>query len=448
MNISDFYKTKYVGWASYDNLRSISSAVDGLRVASRKTIFTVKKKNINKDIKVSALSNTIILEAEYLHGDASLNGVISNMAQQFAGSNNLSWLSPESAFGTRQNPVSAAPRYIFTKKTEWFDQLIPSEDDDILFHQTFEGHNVDPKFYLPIIPMILINGANGISPGARQLIFNRSLKDVVKHITNLLEGKQSKYDFIPHWNGFNGTIEQGATPRQYIIKGKCEIKNTTTVEITEVPIKYTYKSYIAVLDQLEEDGKITGYDDYCNPKSGEFKFNVRFTRQNLAMYDNDKMMNLLKLIQNESEILTVIDENNRLAYLDSIQDVFNIFYKTRLDGYHKRKQSLIKTLKEEIEYNSMKALFIDYILKGKIKVLDLHKSKSDIEKVLISLELKKIEGSFDFLLNMGIRSLTQEGYQRLTDKVSELNKQLKYVEETSAERMWLDDLKKLQKYVR
>ncbi len=447
MKISDFFKTEYCSWAAYDNLRSITSAVDGLRIASRKTVFTVKKKNINRDIKVSALSNTIILEAEYLHGDASLNGVISNMAQQFTGANNLSWLSPESSFGTRQEPTPSAPRYIYTRKPEWFDLLIPSDDDNILHHQTFEGHNVDPKYYLPILPMLLINGANGISPGARQLIFNRSAKDMLKHLQDILNNKPSKYDFKPHWNGFKGTVEKGETEKQWVIKGICEIKNTTSVEITEVPIKYTYKGYIKVLDELEESGKITGYEDHCNPKSGEFKFTVKFTRQNLAMYDHPKMMQLLKLIQNETEIYTVIDENNKLQYLDSVQEVFDIFYKTRLQGYYDRKDSMIKSLKYDISFNQNKALFIKNIIDKAITIDDLHQPKLVVEQLLKDKGFESCDG-YDYLMNMNLRSLTEDGYIRLLERVKELQSQLEYIENTSPEKMWADDLSKIKKFIK
>jgi DNA topoisomerase-2 len=445
MKVSEFFKTKYVAWASYDNLRSISSAIDGLKIASRKTIFTVKKKNINKDMKVSALSNTIILEAEYLHGDASLNGVISNMAQQFTGSNNLSWISPESAFGTRQNPAASAPRYIFTKKTDYFDFLIPSDDDNILNHQTFEGHNIDPKFYLPIMPMLLINGSNGISPGARQLIFARSVKKLHQHLLTILEGKPSKYNFAPYWNGFKGEITQGDSSKQWIIKGKLEIKNTTAVEITEVPIRYTYKSYIKVLDELEEIGKITGYDDFCNPKTGEFKFIVKFTRQNLSMLDHSKLMILLKLIQNESEIYTIIDETNRLRYFTDVRDVFNIFYETRLNGYQLRKDSMLISIQKDIDYNKNRSLFIKEFAEGNINLRDDIKT---LENRLISLNIAKYESSFDYLLNMNIKSLTKEGYQRVLEKIIELENHLEYIRTTSIQQMWIDDLKKLNKFIK
>lgn len=448
LKVSDFFKTRHISWAAYDNLRSISSAIDGLVIARRKAIFTVKKKNIIRDTKVSALANTVILEAEYLHGDASLTGVISNMAQQFTGSNNLSWLSPESAFGTRHDPVASAPRYVYTKKPEWFDILIPSEDDDILEHQTFEGHNIDPKYYLPILPMLLINGGRGTTPGAKQMIFNRSPKKIMNHIITLLEGKKSNYDFVPYWTGFQGSVEQGDTPRQWKIKGKCEIKNTTTVEITEVPINYSYKKYISVLDDLEEANKISSYEDYCDPKTGKFHFIVKFTRQNLADMTVPKLMDLLKLVYTDSEIYTVVDEKNRIAFLETIQDVFDIYFKTRLDGYVRRKEAMIKSLKYDIEFNQNKADFIFKIMDETILPRHLYGEKSEVEKMLADRGLKRFDDGYDSLLNMGIRSLTKDGYARLEAKVEELKSQLKYVEETTAEQMWINDLKKISKFIK
>ena len=172
MKIEDFLNTKLVNYASYDNLRKIASCVDGLKNAARKVLYTVHDKKIKEKIKVLQLANKCAEYSDYLHGD--LSGVVVTLGQDFSGTNNLPLIEKSGSFGTRSVNESAAPRYIFANGSKDFFKIFKYEDDDILIKQEFEGFQIEPKFYLPVLPMILINGSEGVSSGFAQKILGRN----------------------------------------------------------------------------------------------------------------------------------------------------------------------------------------------------------------------------------------------------------------------------------
>ena len=177
--IDNFFNTRLVNYASYDNLRKIASCIDGLKNASRKVMYTVLEKNIKDNVKVLQLANKSAEFADYLHGDLSgvcitllanksaefadylhgdLSGVCITLGQDFSGTNNVPLLKKSGNFGTRSIHEASAPRYIFAKGSELFFKIYSKEDNDILDVQYFEGSKIEPRFYVPALPMLLING--------------------------------------------------------------------------------------------------------------------------------------------------------------------------------------------------------------------------------------------------------------------------------------------------
>ena len=237
MQLSNFFNSDFVDYASYDNLRKIGSCIDGLKNASRKVIFTVLEKNIKEPIKVSQLANKVAEYAEYLHG--SLDGVVVNLGQDFAGTNNVPLLQKKGNFGTRFAQEASAPRYIFTYGSKNLFTLFKKEDLKILKEQMFEGERIEPVFYVPTLPLILVNGSEGVSSGFAQKILPRNPKSIIKYLTNKIQGKRNKKDLLkPFFNDFKGTVEQGETSFQWLIKGKIERTNKNQMIISEIPVGY------------------------------------------------------------------------------------------------------------------------------------------------------------------------------------------------------------------
>jgi len=234
MKITEFFKKDYVNFSSYDNLRKIASLVDGQKNASRKILYTILEKNIKEKVKVSQLGSKVAEFSEYLHGN--LDGVIVNLGQDFPGSNNIPLVKKSGNFGTRFSQEASASRYIYASGTDEFFSLFKQEDSPILKHQFFEGEKIEPMFYVPSLPILLINGSEGVSSGFAQKILPRNPEDVKSYIKNTINGKESKTALVPFFKGFKGKIIQGENSAQWIIKGTVQKVGINKVLITEVPI--------------------------------------------------------------------------------------------------------------------------------------------------------------------------------------------------------------------
>lgn len=433
MKISSFYKKDYVSFGAYDNYRMICNYIDGLKPSSRKCLYTMIDKNIVAIKKVENLKSTVSEYTEYIHGSNSLEGVIVGLAQRFIGSNNIALLKASGNFGRRYKPVASASRYIYSAKEDYLDLLFMKEDEPILVEQYFEGTKIEPKFYVPILPMSLVNGSIGIGNGFAQKLLPRDPLDLYNAILSLLDNKPIK-KILPFYDGFNGKIVENSKDG-YDICGSFTIDKNKIV-ITELPIGYTLKSYRAVLNDLEENKVIMSYSDKTNTQTDMFKFEVKMKID--KKFTHEQILDKLKLIKRISENYTFLDENNKVVVFDSIEDILKSFIKVRLDYYEKRKQYQIEKLVEKINILKNKLTFIKLIIKDEIVVNK--RSKVDIIKQIEDNNIDKIKDSYDYLLNMPIYSLTLEKVNELMEEYKNKSIELKNLKDKDIVSWYKDDL--------
>ncbi len=435
---SDFFLSEYANWASYDNLRKIGSLVDGQKNAARKILWFTLTKNLKSEIKVSQLDSKVAEETEYLHG--SMAGVIVNLAKDYIGTNNINLLFPEGNFGTRLVPEASAPRYIYTHGTSDFFEIFSKSDNEILEHQNFEGKTIEPKFLLPKLPMLLINGSEGVTPGFKQLILPRNPKEIEKYITYYLKNPDAvkkPFKNKPFFRGFKGRIQQGETNKQWEIYGLCEKINRTTVVISELPIGYNLKSYRKILDRLEDDKKIISYSENCIE---DFHFEIKFSRSFLDDLTDEKLIDLLKLKKTISENYVVITEKNTIRVFNDINEILWEYIRIKKEFLEKRKSHEIQTITDDIRLLISKYIFIKAIVDETLQITkrptqDIIKDLDNINKII------KIENSYDYLLNMPVRSLTEERMKKLIQKIKEQKSELDLLKSQTKEQIWLKDLK-------
>ena len=101
IDFTSFMNQDMIHFSKYDCDRSIPNLIDGLKTSQRKTLFGFMKRGGKGEVKVAQVSGYISEHSCYHHGEASLNGTIVGMAQNFVGSNNINLLSPNGQFGTR-----------------------------------------------------------------------------------------------------------------------------------------------------------------------------------------------------------------------------------------------------------------------------------------------------------------------------------------------------------
>ena len=436
MKISTFFENDYVDQASYDNLRKIASLVDGQKNSSRKIIYTILEKNIKDEIKVSQLGSKVAEFAEYLHGN--LDGVIVNLAQNFPGTNNIPLLTREGNFGTRFAQEASASRYIYTYGSKEFFQLFNKNDNNILVKQYFEGEQIEPMFYLPTLPLLLINGSEGVSSGFAQKILSRDPQKIKKAIKQTLEGSVYNTNLLtPYFEGFNGTIQQGENQQQWLIKGIVQRKSINRIEISEVPVGYDLKGYISVLDDLEDKKIIQSYKD--KSENDKFLFEVTINSKDLKEWDDDTLLNKLKLIKKVSENYTCMNELNKIQVFENASEILKRYVDIKLDFLQKRKDYQIETLSSDIKFDFSKYLFIKNIVENKLIINKRKKSDIEIDMDKIENILRK-DGSFDYLLNMNILSLTEERMQKLQDDIKSKKDQLDALSKQDIKDIWLEEL--------
>lgn len=445
MNITDYFNIDVCNYASYDNYRKIGSVIDGLKPSSRKCIYTIIKNNINSPKKVSTLKSDTAAQTQYLHGDQSLEGVLVSLAQDFIGSNNIPLLKREGAFGTRLIPAAAAGRYIFTCKEDYLDKIFKKDDDPILIEQKFEGDVIEPKFYVPILPMLIINGSIGLTTGFSQKILQHNPKDVIAYIEAKLQKKKNLPKLKPWFKNFIGDVEESKDKGEgsWIIKGKVNKISGNEIEITELPINYTLESYTEVLDKLEDEKQIKEYKDLSD--DGKFKFRVKLSRTDQGISANDTdILEKLKLVYLVTENFTSFDENNKVIEYKNIYELLDHYYDVRLEYYDKRKTWLINDYTRRIVESVSRYVFINGVISGDIVI-----AKKDDEQIIKQLEkvdkIVKINDSYDYLLMMPMRSMTKSNLEKLKEQIKKLKEELDELKKISIEDMWQKDLNEFKK---
>jgi len=440
-SIEDFFDNEYTSYARYTiQNRAIPSTIDGFKPSQRKIAYAANrlwKTGNEKPLKVFQLGGQAAAISFFHHG--SLDGTIIGMAQDFK--NSMPIFEGIGQFGSLRSPEAGAPRYVGVKFNQNFRLLY--KDFDLTTPQFEEGEEIEPHYFLPIIPTVLLNGSSGIAVGFATKILNRHPLDLIDACLSALDGK--KIPVLRPWiRGFFGTVEPvPGEPGSWVFHGKYEVKNSTTVEITEIPPSFTYEKYEALLDGLIEKGVIHSYDDHS---SDRVNYVLKFPRANLQdIIKKEKLGDTLKMKEREGENLTTLDENAALKIFKTPEEIIQYFVEFRLGYYSKRKAKLISEITDELRVIGARARFIKAIVEREIEVANV--KRADIIASIEKIGIAKEEDGYDFLLSMPIHTLTAEKYAELLKKQATKEKELKEVEKTTPEEFYRKDLKELRSQV-
>jgi DNA topoisomerase-2 len=441
ITITDFIHKELKHFSNDDNIRSIPHLLDGLKPSQRKILYTLLSSSNNNELKVSQLAGLVSQKSAYHHGENSLVSTIISMAQDFVGSNNLNLLLPVGQFGSRilGGKDSASARYIFTKLNN-ISKLIYNNDDNFqLDFLNDDGFLIEPEYYIPIVPMLLVNGAEGIGSGYSTSIPQFRLEDIKNSLLNKLQNDRF-LNLEPGYKGFKGLIKKvDKTTYQSIGVYKLEKER---IIITELPVGYWTEDYKNFLDNLSDKEKwFRSYKNNCTEK--DILFEIKTNNFNFIekLHNENKLHTLLKLTKNINLTnMHCFASNGNLRKYTNINDIMNEFYEFRLEAYQKRKDNLIKVLKEKIEIDSSKAKFIASVITNKLKLHKLEDNKITYE--LDKMKLYKKEG-YDYLLNIPMRGMTKSKINDLENKISEFKKDLAKLSKLSNKDLWINDLNKL-----
>lgn len=358
---SDFVNKELILFSMADNMRSIPSVVDGLKPGQRKVIYTCLKKNIVKDQKVFELAGSVSKLAAYHHGDASLHQTIVGLAQNFVGSNNINCLEPSGNFGSRLSGGSdaASARYIFTRLSPFARRVFNPLDEPVLENNIDEGSVIEPVNYAPIVPMLLINGADGIGTGWSTSIPNYNPVDVVNNLRRRMgrfegsEGEQIPFEtMIPWFRGWKGTPEADSVPGRYRFNGTIyqDDKNPNEIVVSELPVRMWTDDFKAKLEEVIRAEKspswIKDYKEFNDHRNVHFVVQMEDKHAQAAIEEG--LIERFKLSKTMATTnLVAFDVNGQIRRYEKVEDIMEEFYNYRLDMYARRKVSFSALPAEE-----------------------------------------------------------------------------------------------------
>ena len=458
--VHDFVHRELIHFSNYDNQRSIPS-IDGFKPSQKKIIYaSLLKKIENTEIKVVQLAGYISDVAEYHHGETSLQGAIVNMAQDYVGSNNLNVLTPNGNFGTRRTggKDASSARYIFTQLNQLVPYIFRKEDECITKHIIEDGKKVEPELYPTIIPMVLVNGTEGIGTGFSTYVPCYNPLDIIDNIINMLDGKHLK-PMMPWYQGFTGEIN-AVDHNTYESVGKIKILNETTVHVSELPIRIwtqTYKDYLESI--LTDDPKnptkkqfVADYKNHSGVNNVDFKitFAKGVLQQLIKSKTLDKTLKLRGTIKTSN--MHLYNSKGTITKYDTVEQIFKDFYDFRLEMYYQRKEYYTKLLENQMLIAYYKKKYIEDILNKKIKI-ERQKKEAIIES-LIKLKYPKLstkinvdeeEKSYDYLTSMLLFSLTEEKIEELQQQYDSKNEELQRYKDLTVAQIWKYELEELLK---
>ena len=458
----DFVDKELIHFSVYDCERSIPNMVDGLKISLRKVLYSAFKRKLTTEVKVAQFSGYVSEHSEYKHGEASLNGCIVGMAQNFVGSNNINLLMPNGQMGTRLQGGSdaASERYIYTMLNPLTRALFPEKDDSILHYLNEDGTIIEPEYYIPILPFVLVNGISGIGTGFSSNLPSFNPKQLVSYIRNSLTNTQNTDVFIPYYENFTGTVKQieGETSK-FLIKGVYRKVNEEQLIISELPVGTWTMPYITFLESLVDGGldkngkKIAPVikDFVSNSTEKIVDIRITFSKGRITELESncdamgingiDKLLKLTTTISISN--MHLFDKNCKLHKYSSVEEIIDAFSDVRLKAYQTRKDYLLNELEKVLVKLTMKAKYIQLVLDDTIDLR--YKRTDEINTLLETSGLIQIENTYDYLVRMPMVSVSLENVAKLMKEKGDVELELETLRGTTVQDMWLCELNDFEK---
>ncbi len=430
LNITDFVHKDLVNFSLADLKRSIAHVCDGLKPSQRKVMYSCFQKNLTAEMKVAQLAAFVAEKSSYHHGEVSLADTIVKLANDFVGSNNINLLEPCGQFGTRLmgGKDASQTRYIFTRLTSEARKLFDPKDDAILNYLDDDGRSIEPDFYMPTLPMILINGSEGIGTGFSCYVPPFNPKDIKDNIGRILDGKQV-VPMRPWFRGFKGKVHK--EDDTWMMEGVWNWKGDNIV-VTELPPGRWTQDYKEYLEGLVEKKLIGGFTNNSTTED------VHFEIEDYTGKDLLKDLKLRKTFRVSN--MHLFHPTRGIYKYSSPEEILKDFVELREDHYVKRKAHLIKVLETRATMCGYKSKFVTMVIEGDIVVFK--RKKQDLEEEL-SKTFPKIGGTYDYLLNIKTVQYTEESVKNLLKESKQAKEELEVMKNTSHIEMWKMDIKNI-----
>lgn len=453
----EFINRELVHFSIYDNERNIANIVDGLKTSMRKALFAARLRNLKTELKVAQFAAYAAEQTHYNHGETSLSGTIIGLNQTHLGSNNVNLLKPAGQFGTRLKggKDASAARYIYTSLEEHTTLLFPSNDDPLLQYKLEGNDSIEPVYYVPIVPIVLLNGTNGIGTGYSSNVPSYNKYEILDCLLAKLNNPSASTaevitsNLVPYFEGFKGTVRNMDGGAHFEVCGVWVREGVDKIRVTELPVGTWTSPYVEMLRKLEHEGKIVkSVTDSSNDI--EVNISIQFqsskldellsTTSDTNLEPVDKFLQLTTRISTTNMVLFDADEN--LKHYQSPHEIIDDFFSVRLNLYIARKQYEIEMQQKCLQHVSNKVNYIEKTLSGDIDLR--RKSTEEIYALLHSFQLNLVEDKFDYLTKLPMDAVSASKVEKLKQEAAKVAEQLERTKQLTPIDVWKMELYQLR----
>lgn len=442
--ISGFLDNEYKDYTFYVVLnRACPSLIDGFKTGARKIMHASFKGSLkNGDTKkVTNLAGETMNYSLYQHGDGSLNGTIITLSQDF--NFNLNPLFVDGQNGSLRSQEAASPRYLYVRHSKYTP--IWKQDIDILDYEEEEGQQVEPKYYLPIIPVVICQRQQGMAPGYAFSTMSYNPVDVIDACKEVLTSRKKKpldditiHPYVRKIKKKNWKYENDSWVNYGEYKWDDKKK---TITVTDLTYDMDFDSFDKLLDRMVENEDIKEWSNHSSGDAIEYKIDCRkgkwaSTLKGRAVAGKiEHKLKLKKVVP--ADLLWVVDENKKIRHFTHIKGLIEYFVNFRLTKYTERKKRLVKILEERLKKNDELVKFIELVCAGKLKIRNRSKVyiKNDMREYKLPMEL----------ISTPMSRVTIEERDELLKQNESMRNELEYIKKTTEKQMYINDLNSLRK---
>jgi DNA topoisomerase-2 len=434
----DFIHKDLIHFSYYNLERSIPNMMDGLKTSQRKILYAAFKRNLTQEIRVAQFAGYVSEHTGYHHGEASLNETIVGMAQDFMGSNNIPWLVPQGQFGTRiqGGKDAASPRYIHTYLQPRIRKMVPEEDFPVLKYRDDDGLPVEPEWYAPVLPMLLVNGARGIGTGYSTYIPPCDPAVIKKKlIAKITAGHPLRSDpqLVPYFEGFKGTYTEEGVVGVYRKEKGAGSHGDPEFVVTELPPGTWTADYREWLEKELAEGRIKDFTD----TSTDQQINIRIK----GIEEKALVKSLTEKVRTTN--MHAFNSQGVITKYETLTDILCEFWTVRINLYETRRQHQIKTLNEKLPYHVNVVRFIRDQITDEPEANLKKKSLKECDDILGELEYQHVDGSYEYIMRLPVSAFTAEKVAKHEKDMADLKAEIHRLECTNAQKMWLADLEQV-----
>ncbi len=414
LTLLDFESSEYINQSSLEYALSTFDrslpGIDGFKNSQRKAIFTLSK--ISGEIKTVSCAGRMISDGIYLHGDASASGTLQNLASPVV--NNYPLIGKRGGFGTQVNPTPASPRYTYVKKTKITEALVLRDIDVVPMQENYDGTTMEPKFFLPLIPLALL-GVDGTATAYKSFIFPYRMNDIIDNTIRAIEGTEL-HPMVPYYAsyGANDYVEDRGEGK-YTFFGKAEVIDASTVRITGLAPRMKLEKFVEDLIEMEDSGKIRSYEDNS---SGKVDITIKLPRGLSGSWSEMDVLEYFSISTKLAHTLNVLGENGKVKSYNDVLEIIQDFVQFRFKYYIKRYEKLLADADAEVRYKILVKECFDNDMMAKIKSFQNRAEVVDFVTALNG-EIEASEDNIQNIVNFPSYRWTQENYDKVLQDIED-----------------------------